>query len=169
MFKRPELSRLVESKTQIIVHCFQDNMINPGNYIVDKAKYNADIAATCGLFFNGEKIGKLISQVNQEDQKSIYLYFHKLQDINLDYTYATLDIDCNAIQCPSCKAFYRVGDSPCECIKFAAFFYLSEAKISNVNLFDFRYHNIDTCDYRERLYAKFFGGSLRNLKIMDPL
>jgi hypothetical protein len=169
MFKRPELSRLVESKTQIIVHCFQDNMINPGKYIVDKAKYNADIAATCDLFFNGEKIGKYISQVNQEDQKSIYLYFHKLQDMNLDYTYAALDIDCNTIQCPSCKAFYRVGDSPCECIKLAAFFYLSEAKVSSVNLFDYRYHNIDTCDYRERLYAKFFGGSLRNLKIMDPL
>lgn len=169
MFKRPELSKLVESNTQIIVHCFQENMINPGKYLVEKAKYNVDIAATCSLYFNGEKIGKYISQVNQDNQKSIYLYFHKMQDLNLEYSYAALEIDCQVLQCPSCRSFYRVGDSPCECIKLAAFFYISEVKVLNVNLFDFRYHNIDTCDYRESLFSKFFGGSLRNLKIMDPL
>lgn len=169
MFKRPELSRLVESKTQIILHAFQDNMINPGNYLVDKARYNVDISANCCLYFGENLIGKFISQVYQDDQKSIYLYFHKTQDLNLEYTYAVLDIDCKVLQCPSCKSFYSIGDSPCECIKLVSFFNISESIVTGVNLFDFRYHNIDTCDYREKLYAKFFGGSLRNLKIMDPL
>lgn len=169
MFKRPQLSELVESKTQIIIHAFQENMINPGNYLIDKARYNVDIAANCDLYFNDDKIGKYISQIYQDNQKSIYLYFHKIQNVNLGYTHAVMNLDCKVLQCPVCKSFYSVGDSPCECIKLASFFNISDVTVSSVNLYDFRYHNIDTCDYREKLYAKFFGGSLRNLKIMDPL
>ncbi len=169
MFKRPELSRTIASNTQIILHAFQNDMINPGRYLISRPRYELTILPKCDLFYKNEKIGKLTAEVNQEDQNSIYLYFHKLKNIDFDYTFAVFDIDCKSLRCPSCKRYFSVGDKPCDCLEKSLFFYISEVTASSVNLYDIRNDNIDTFDFRNNLYSKFFGGTLRSLKFMDPI
>jgi hypothetical protein len=169
MFKRPELSRIISSNTQYILHGFQVNKINPGNYLIDNPVYELDIVPNCDLFFNKEKIGKFVAQVNHRDQDSVFLYFHKLKNIDLSCSVAVFDIDCKTIRCPACKVFFRIGDSPCSCIQKSLFFYLSEVTAYSVSLYDFRYDNEHEFDLRESLFSKFFGGSMHNLKILDPL
>lgn len=169
MFKRPELSRAISSKTQIILHAFQQNIINPGNYLIINPRYEVDISPKCDLFFNKEKIGKFISQVNHENQNSIFLYFHKLKNVDTNFLFAVFDLECSLLRCPSCRTYFKIGDTPCSCIEKSLFFYISEVKINAVNLYDFRNDNIDNFDFRESLYSKFFGGSMRNLKVLDPV
>lgn len=169
MFKRPELSRIISSNTQIILHAFQDDVINPGKYLISRPRYEADISPKCDIYYKNTKVGTFVSQMYYPDQNSMFLYFHKLSNLNYDNKFAILDIDCKSLKCPSCSTYFRVGDSPCKCIEKSLFYYVSEVKVNSVNLYDITHDNIDSFDLRQNLYSKFFGGTLHSLQIMDPI
>lgn len=170
MFKRPELSKIVYTKNQIIVHGFQESIIHPGYFLPDKLKESFDRKPRVNLYLKGNKVGESMVDLYHADQKSIFLYFKNLSPtIKFENYWAGMELDCSQIQCPSCKTYFVPNDQPCKCVKGAPFYIIPKFTLESVHLFDLRTDYIDSYDCREKIYSKFFGGSLHNLKILEPI
>lgn len=169
MLKRPELSRIIYTDKQIIVHAFQMNMIHLGNFLPTNLQ-QITFKPRSYLFLNDTRVGKLQADIYHRDQKSIYLYFENLlPNIKYNNYFFYPEINAKIIQCPICSQYYKPNDLPCECIRTAPFFFLPSCEISKMQILNFKTDNLDSADCRESIYDKFFSRSLHNLKFMEPI
>lgn len=170
MFKRPDLSNIVYTDKQIIIHAFTINHIHPGKYLPTDINNGIDLNSDCPLLLNNVRVGNLIANINHRDQKSIYLYYTNLmKTFDWNKYWAGMQFEAMVIQCPVCSSYFKKNESPCKCIKGAPFFYIPKLKLNSVCLLSFKTDNKDDHDCRELIYNQFFGGSLHGLKFMEPI
>ena len=169
MFKRPLLSNLIYTKRQIVIHAFTVDHIHPGKFMpIDLTKI--DYKKHLSLKQDNTIVGRFQTAIHHKDQNSIYLYFENTAPhVSLNNSWAFMKMDPKSIQCPVCKSFFNKNDSPCECIKGAPFYYLSEAALESVHLQNYKTDNEDSYDCRNDLYSEFFNRSLHNLTFLEPI
>jgi hypothetical protein len=169
MFKRPQLSNLIYTEKQIIVHGFTSDHIHPGNFKpIDLRK--VDYKPNLSLKISNTKIGNYQTAILHKDQSSIYLYFeNKTPNLNLTHYWAKMIVSAKTIQCPQCKSFFTKNDQPCKCIQGAPFLNFLDFTLEQIQLVNYKTDNEDSYDCREQILSEFFGGSLHNLALMEPI
>ena len=169
MFKRPMLSNLVYTKSQIIIHAFTLSTIHPGKFIPLNLE-NIDYKKNLSLKYANNTVGRFQREIIHKDQKSVFLYYENLApNFNFDNFWASMHIKAKLIQCPICKSFFNKNESPCGCITGAPFINLNDFTLEDVQLHNYKIDNIDSYDCRDSLCSEFFDRSLHKLTFMEPI
>lgn len=171
-----EIGQLDIKKMQGFASAYQEGIISFDNVVMySKTLFESTLNLHSPIYFQYKIIGEIKNINYSSALGQLILYFNlnpgkesTLIEKQQEHYSIQPDIDFAQIECPECGEQYQIGNSPCDCIFKSDLLIPLKIKIKSMTIFDILDYNIVGINHKIVL-RKFFGGTMANLIISDPI